>query len=243
MNILVLTDNEYLYLNFKTIANKPLYEKFNFFFFYSPSNEVFKETYTDNSFQSLDVTKNIKEIIAKYDVVLSLHCKQIFPKDIVNSLKCINIHPGLNPYNRGWFPHVFSMIDNSPVGVTIHEMDEKLDHGPIIAQKELQIFAWETSFDVYCRLQELELKLLQDNLLSILTGNYNVFNCDTRGTIHNKKDFNDLYSIDLNKTVTFKQAIDYFRAMTFNGHNNAYFYDDTNQKIYVEIHLNQSTRP
>ncbi len=240
MNILVLTDNEYLYLNFKKIINKPSYERFNFSFFYSPSNEIFKDKYTDSNFHPLNVAENSQEIIATYDMALSLHCKQIFPKNIVNSLKCINIHPGLNPHNRGWFPHVFSMIDNSPVGITIHEMDERLDHGPIIVQEELQVFSWETSFDVYVRLQELELKLLQNNLISILDGNYDAFKLAIPGTIHNKKDFDNLCKIDLNKTVTFKQAIDYFRAMTFNGHNNAYFYDDTNQKIYVEIHLNQS---
>ena len=46
------------------------------------------------------------------------------------------------------FQQVFSILNKLPVGVTIHEMDEQLDHGIIIVQKEINIFSWETSCDV-----------------------------------------------------------------------------------------------
>ena len=71
-------------------------------------------------------------ITNNYNLIISLHCKQIFPSNLVKSITCINIHPGYNPYNRGWFPQVFSIINSKPIGATIHVMDENIDHGPII---------------------------------------------------------------------------------------------------------------
>ncbi len=149
-------------------------------------------------------------IIQEYDLVFSLHCKQLFPSDIVNNVRCINVHPGLNPHNRGWFPQVFSIINKLPIGVTIHEMDEELDHGPIIVQKELVIKIWETSYDVYKRIQELEIELIKENLLRIINNNYKAFLPVSEGNINLKKDFNELCEIDLDKKVSYREAIDFF---------------------------------
>ncbi len=72
----------------------------------------------------------------KYILFISLHCKQIFPQRLTDNYRCINIHPGYNPYNRGWFPQVFSILNKNTAGVTIHEIDQELDHGPIIYQEK-----------------------------------------------------------------------------------------------------------
>jgi hypothetical protein len=56
------------------------------------------------------VSKNIDDLCRSYDVIISWHCRQIFPKELIERVRCINIHPGFNPYNRGYFPHVFSDI-------------------------------------------------------------------------------------------------------------------------------------
>lgn len=77
----------------------------------------------------------VDNIIGLYDLVFSLHCKQIFPKKLVDEVTCINFHPGFNPFNRGWYPQSFSIINGMPAGATIHKMDENVDSGEIIAQK------------------------------------------------------------------------------------------------------------
>ncbi len=238
MNILVLTDNEYIYREFMEIIESVKYFKYNFNFFYSKANKVLSEKYRNcKSFRSLSLKENIKMIIQEYDLVFSLHCKQLFPSDIVNNVRCINVHPGLNPHNRGWFPQVFSIINKLPIGVTIHEMDEELDHGPIIVQKELVIKIWETSYDVYKRIQELEIELIKENLLRIINNNYKAFLPVSEGNINLKKDFNELCEIDLDKKVSYREAIDFFRSMSFKGYKNAYFYDEEGNKIFIEVEL------
>ncbi len=56
---------------------------------------------------------------------------------------------------RSWFPQVFSIIDGQKVGVTI-QIDDQLDHGPIIAQRECRSSHWDFLGDVYARLMDIE---------------------------------------------------------------------------------------
>jgi methionyl-tRNA formyltransferase len=51
--------------------------------------------------------------------------------------RAVNLHNGLLPFNRGWDPVMWSVIEGTPGGVTIHYMDEQFDTGPIIAQREV----------------------------------------------------------------------------------------------------------
>lgn len=106
---------------------------------YSPFNDEFAGRFGSEEVTPMRVSENIGTILRDYSCVIALHCKQVFPAELVKGIRCINIHPGLNPYNRGWFPHVFSIINGLPVGVTLHEMDKELDHGPIIDQEELKV--------------------------------------------------------------------------------------------------------
>lgn len=237
MKILVITDNKVMYDFFSNLIKSNLYKDILFDFRYSKKNNVFSKLYTDSNFIAVDLKNDCDNIVKEYDLVFSLHCKQLFPSELVNNVRCINVHPGLNPFNRGWFPQVFSIINKLPIGVTIHEMDEELDHGPIIVQKELEIKAWETSYDVYKRIQELEIELLRENLLKIINNDYKAVHPDSEGNVNLKKDFNELCEIDLDKKVSYREAIDFFRSMSFKGYKNAYFYDEEGNKIFVEIKL------
>ena len=237
MKILVITDNKVMYDFFSNLIKSNLYEDIVFDFRYSKKNNVFSKLFTDSNFIAVDLKNDCDNIVKEYDLVFSLHCKQLFPSELVNNVRCINVHPGLNPFNRGWFPQVFSIINKLPIGVTIHEMDEELDHGPIIVQKELEIEAWETSYNVYKRVQDLETELLKENLLKIINNDYKAVQPNSEGNVNLKKDFNELCEIDLDKKVSYREAIDFFRSMSFKGYKNAFFYDEEGNKIFVEIEL------
>lgn len=113
-----------------------------------------------------------------YDLIISLHCYQRFPSFLVQKVECINIHPGLNPYNRGWYPHVFSIVNKLPLGATIHEIDEDIDHGAIIAQHEVSLYSWDTSLTAYDRVVEAELSLIKENLIRLVWGDMNLRQCN-----------------------------------------------------------------
>jgi methionyl-tRNA formyltransferase len=183
-----------------------------------------------------------EKFFRQYEVFLSLHCKQLFPEKLVRNHRCVNIHPGFNPYNRGWFPQVFSIINKKPVGVTIHEMDEELDHGSILYQEKIDIKLYDTSWSVYHRIQQKEVELLEKYLLDIIEKRYNKKAMLSEGNINYKSDFEKICRIDLSKQATYGEVIDLLRATTFDGYDNAYFMDDDGNKIYVNINLKKETR-
>ncbi|MGB0918891.1 MAG: dTDP-4-amino-4,6-dideoxyglucose formyltransferase, partial [Flavobacteriales bacterium] len=158
--------------------------------------------------------------------------------ELVQAVRCINVHPGLNPYNRGWFPQVFSILNGLPTGATIHEIDEELDHGNIIAQQEVENNVWDTSIDIYNRVLQQELKLLEAHLPQILEDNYKTFEPNEEGNLNLKKDFNALCELDIEKVQRVGDTIDQLRALTHGEYQNAYFFDPkTGKKVYVSIRL------
>ena len=58
--------------------------------------------------------------------------------------KPINLHISYLPYNRGADPNLWSFLDNTAKGVTIHEIDPGLDTGDIILQQELHFSETDT---------------------------------------------------------------------------------------------------
>jgi dTDP-4-amino-4,6-dideoxyglucose formyltransferase len=185
----------------------------------------------------LNVRDQITEIIQKYNLVISIHCKQFFPTELIKQVRCINVHPGFNPFNRGWFPGVFSIINGLKAGVTIHEMDEELDHGPIIVQREYKIRSWDTSGSAYENIMTLERELLTEHFYAIREGTYRVFSAESEGNINFKKDFQDLLCLDLQERMSFQGFINRIRALTHGEYRNAYFIDETGKRVFVRIIL------
>lgn len=187
--------------------------------------------------ESDKVDVNDKDLAKKYNLIISAHCKKIFPKYLVRSVRCINLHPGLNPHNRGWYPHVFSIINKLPSGATIHEIDERIDHGHIIFQKEVEVDSVDTSFTLYNKIIEAEIQLFEKNYDVIINNKYNSYQPDTSGNLNFKKDFDNLCKIDLSNLDTFENHINILRALTFGNYKNAYFLDTNGKKVFIEIRL------
>jgi methionyl-tRNA formyltransferase len=73
-----------------------------------------------------------------FDVFLVASYGKIIKPEIFNlpKHKTLNIHPSLLPKYRGASPIVSQVLnDDQEVGVTIMQIDEQMDHGPIVAQK------------------------------------------------------------------------------------------------------------
>jgi len=239
-NILVITDNEELLVRFRSLISADVLDVFyayEFNYAFSLGNRYFQNKYiNENWIRSIKVIDEIDSLVSKYEVIFSLHCKQLFPSKLVQNVRCINVHPGLNPFNRGWFPQVFSIINNLPFGATIHEIDADLDHGPVICQKEIKIENWDTSLDAYQKVLDAEIDLLSTHLKLILSGEYQAkFVGD--GNLNLKKDFDALCQVDLGSVGTFKEHINKLRALTHGDYLNAYYIDDAGDKIYMKLDL------
>lgn len=235
----IVTDNEYIYEEFQKLLCAKCIEC-EFEFYYSTINMKFLKKYRDQTkFRAIKLSEMNRDFFDQYDVFFSLHSKQLFPDKLVNEYRCINIHPGLNPYNRGWYPQVFSILNQKPVGVTIHEMDTELDHGPIIVQKEVKIYSYDTSYQVYQRILRMEIDMLKEYLEALILGSYKTIPMENDGNVNYKQDFEEICRLNLESKGTLKEHIDLLRATTFDGYKNAYFMDN-NERIYVSITLEKS---
>jgi len=205
--------------------------------FCSPGSEQ-ELTQVSPKVGSLHIKENVELICSSYDLIVSYHCRQLFPSEVVQKVRCVNIHPGFNPYNRGWYPGVFSIANGFPAGATIHEIDEKIDNGPIIAQKQIEILPEDTSGTVYPKIIKAEYELLEKWFLPIIHGNYTTFFPSEKGNLNYKKDYYALQQLDLNEQLTLRSAIDRLRALTHPPYKNAYFIDpETGDSIYISVEM------
>lgn len=236
--VLIVSDNVDLVSYFKLIEKSISIKIAEFNYCYSIINKRPDSLITlGMSVVDMKNDAEVQAIISEYDLVLSVHCKQIFPKELVKNIRCINIHPGLNPHNRGWFPQVFSIINKKPVGCTIHLMDEEIDHGHIIYQKEVSIDSWDTSIDVYNKVISAEKKLISSHLVNLINEAYESQVLENEGNYNGIKDFKSLAQLELSSKGTLGEHIDLLRALTHGEFNNAFFIDNEENKVFVKIRL------
>ncbi len=74
-----------------------------------------------------------------FNFLISYGYRFILRKEILDLFpnRAINMHISYLPYNRGADPNFWSFIEGTPKGVTIHYLDEGVDTGDIIVQKEV----------------------------------------------------------------------------------------------------------
>ena len=93
-----------------------------------------------NSITSCEEKLNMEDITKTgYDFLISFSYRYIIRNNILNYFKdkAINLHISYLPWNKGADPNLWSILENTPQGVTIHQMDYKLDAGKILYQKEM----------------------------------------------------------------------------------------------------------
>ncbi len=91
--------------------------------------------------------------------------------------KILNIHPALLPSFKGTRGIKDALDYGVKVsGVTVHLVDEKLDHGPIILQKALEIRDEDTEESLASRIHEIEHKLYPQAIKLFVEGKLNIEN-------------------------------------------------------------------
>src|SRR6516165_4185747 len=93
-------------------------------------------------------------VLAGFMRVLHEPMLKVFPRRI------INIHPSLLPKFPGLEAWKQALIVGETVtGCTVHYVDEQIDHGQILAQKEIRILPNDTAETLHARIQVVEHEL------------------------------------------------------------------------------------
>lgn len=157
-------------------------------------------------FHSKDRTADIFSASKNFDfldfaLVISFGYRHIIPKSLIEkSPPIINLHISMLPYNRGTHPIFWSAYESTPSGVSIHSIDEGIDTGPLLYQKEVYIDQKKSTFTEAHQIlrQELE-NLFITNYKQIASGEYPKKKQTSVGTYHNSWDLpKDFLGWDMN---------------------------------------------
>ncbi len=86
----------------------------------------------------------------------------ILSADFVRGKKILNIHPGVIPASRGLDSFKWSIVDNKPLGVSMHYIDEEVDAGELISVVPTPVFVEDTLDSLARRHYQIEMDLLCD---------------------------------------------------------------------------------
>jgi len=109
------------------------------------------------------------------DIIFSVQHHELLKKRHLQKARkiALNLHLAPLPEYRGCNQFTFAILENAAeFGVTIHEMDTRIDHGAILAESRFSIpeNCWvKTLYDLS---EEKALKLFQDTLPEIIAGKY-----------------------------------------------------------------------
>jgi methionyl-tRNA formyltransferase len=107
------------------------------------------------------------------DLIISVAAPVIFKKDIIQLPKygCINIHHAPLPKYRGMMPNFWQMYHGEKrVGMTVHEINPKIDDGRIILQRAVDIDPGETLDALIKRTKRLGARLMIKAIEMIRSG-------------------------------------------------------------------------
>lgn len=104
-------------------------------------------------------------VVVAYGKILPPAVLAAFPRG------CINIHGSLLPAYRGAAPIQWAVIDGRPVtGITIMQLDEGMDTGPMLLQRETPVGAAETAGELFARMAPLGAAALLEAVAGLTAG-------------------------------------------------------------------------
>lgn len=114
--------------------------------------------------------KSLEKInIQKPDFIMVFAYGKIIPIDKISTKEILNIHPSLLPKLRGPSPIRYAILEGlKETGISLMKIDQKIDHGPIIAQIKIPLTKKETYLSLRKKVKKAAPKLVKSNLESYL---------------------------------------------------------------------------
>jgi len=137
--------------------------------------------------------EDLERLIAtEWDLFVVVAYNFILPKWFLELPKhgVVNVHPSLLPKLRGMSPIRTAILENLPdqVGVSIMLMDEKMDHGPILAQEPVLLSQWPIGgLELDEKLAQIGGELLTQTIPKFLSGEITPSEQDHDAATYTKK--------------------------------------------------------
>jgi methionyl-tRNA formyltransferase len=149
----------------------------------------------------------------------------------------LNFHPSFLPYNKGKNYNFWTIIEDTPYGVTIHAVDKSIDGGDIIFQRNIEKSWEDTGKTLFEKAQLAMIDLFIESYPKIIASDYVEKKQNYKeGTFHKAKELEPASQIFLDTEYKAKDLLNLLRARTFPPYPACYFFSDE-QKYEVRIDI------
>ena len=165
---------------------------------------------------NLEELSQIGDDLKNQSRLLSIFSTEIVPDDTLRQFDfgCYNLHPGSNEY-PGWRAWSFAIMNNSDhIGLTLHEMTERVDEGAIIHMQKIPRNSKSTEQDFFSNVGDFVhefFKSFPDSFLDqkrLIASDIN-----WTGLKFRKKDVQDMIKVD--QSININLLITIIRAFGF----------------------------
>ncbi len=167
----------------------------------------------------------IEENMENCDIFISIFYNKLVPIDFITARKkCFNFHGGIAPEYRGSGTINWAIINGEKeTGITLHEIDAQIDHGPIIDIQKIQILENDTAESIYKKMENTIFEMFQRWFIFLINLNYK-----TTPQEHNKAKLYTRKNLQEAKDLT-----RFARAFHFKDKENAFYINSKGEKIYL----------
>ena len=178
------------------------------------------------------------------DYIICIHFPYIVPKGVLNIPRygVLNLHPAYLPYNRGWHTPSWAILEETPIGATLHFMDEGIDSGDIIHRKLLEVTPKDTAHSLYKRLKDLEFEVFKEAWPILIQKSFQRIPQDpTKGTVHKREDlFKDtIQRFNLDETVRAGDLLRRLRGLTTNRIDESAYFEKDGMRYRVQVVIHE----
>lgn len=149
----------------------------------------------------------------------------------------LNTHPSLLPHGRGKDPNFWCLVEQRPIGVSLHHVASAIDAGDIAFQRELTATWEDTGETIYFRSQQALIDLFADVMFQL--SSLEIPRIRQRledGSYHRRDELEPASAIKLDQKYIARDMLNLLRARTFKGHPACRFSDGENQyEVTVKI--------
>lgn len=151
----------------------------------------------------------------------------------------VNTHPSFLPYGRGKHYNFWTIVDQTPFGVSLHWVDAGIDTGDIIAQRKIDYDWTDTGESLYMKAQAAMPTLFRETYESLRDGSApRTQQNPCSGTAHKGSEIFEVSTLPIDDIAPIRSILNLIRARTFMGHP-ACTFNDTGRTYEVRVSIRE----
>lgn len=204
----LVNENHEILSVFSPVYNNNVYKRLELV---CSRNDIKFELISD--FRSFSFIDKIRQL--QPDVICICHFQKLISDEIIKIPKfgCLNLHPSLLPEYRGMAPQHWPIINGEKkTGITVHFVDDGIDTGNIIVQKELDLGESEYVFELQNRFKEIYKYIFVEALQKIKDTDLHIVQNHLPGSYYGRLKLSEcMINIDMN----INQVYNLIRGVSF----------------------------